>query len=144
MRLLEPLLTRDPRDGTLVLTGTHVPVDALVRALKADRSIDDVAEANPGARRGHLVAIVEALRDAVPALAVPSDDAPGAVIVSWPERRGGTPTFVRSRVPVDILFDYLSGGDTVAMFLDQYPGITVEQVHAVIDATFAHAPTFAD
>ena len=42
---------------------------------------------------------------------------------------GGTPVFVGTRVPVQTLFDYLLGGQTIDEFLDDFP--TVNRDHAV-------------
>ena len=43
------------------------------------------------------------------------------VVHSDPEILGGTPVFVGTRVPVQSLFDYLEGGDTLDEFLRQFP-----------------------
>lgn len=56
------------------------------------------------------------------------------VVVSDPEILGGTPVFSRSRVPIKNLFDYIQGGDTIAQFLDDFEGVTEEQVQAVLEA----------
>jgi uncharacterized protein (DUF433 family) len=40
---------------------------------------------------------------------------------SDPEILGGTPVFVGTRVPVQSLFDYLEGGDTLNEYLKQFP-----------------------
>ncbi|MFQ5662919.1 MAG: DUF433 domain-containing protein, partial [Terriglobia bacterium] len=40
-----------------------------------------------------------------------------AVVHSDPEVLGGTPVFVGTRVPVQSLFDYLEGGETLDEFL---------------------------
>jgi uncharacterized protein (DUF433 family) len=40
---------------------------------------------------------------------------------------GGTPVFAGTRVPVDTLFAYLSAGDTLDEFLDDFPSVTHEQ-----------------
>lgn len=37
---------------------------------------------------------------------------------------GGTPVFTSTRVPIQTLFDYLEGGDTLEEFLDDYPSVT--------------------
>jgi uncharacterized protein (DUF433 family) len=42
---------------------------------------------------------------------------------------GGTPVFTGTRVPIQTLFDYLEGGDTLEEFLDDFP--TVEKRFAV-------------
>jgi len=45
----------------------------------------------------------------------------------------GTPVFAGTRVPVRILFDYLEAGDSVDVFLDEYPHISREIVIAVLE-----------
>lgn len=50
-----------------------------------------------------------------------------------PEILGGTPVFVGTRVPVDALIDFLEGGETVEAFLENYPGVSREQVHGFLD-----------
>ena len=55
------------------------------------------------------------------------------VIHSDPEVLGGTPVFVGTRVPVQSLFDYLEGGETVDEFLRQFPSVTREQVLAALE-----------
>lgn len=51
-----------------------------------------------------------------------------------PERMGGTPCFRGTRVPVKTLFDYLRAGDSLGMFLDDFPGVQREQTRAVLKA----------
>jgi uncharacterized protein (DUF433 family) len=36
-------------------------------------------------------------------------------------------------VPVDALIDFLEGGDTIEEFLDNYPGVSREQVFAFLE-----------
>ena len=55
------------------------------------------------------------------------------VIRSDPETLGGTPVFVGTRVPVQSLFDYLEGGETLDEFLLQFPSVTREQAIAALD-----------
>jgi uncharacterized protein (DUF433 family) len=55
------------------------------------------------------------------------------VIHSDPEILGGTPVFVGTRVPVQSLFDYLEGGETLDEFLHQFPSVKREQAIAVLD-----------
>ena len=50
-----------------------------------------------------------------------------------PETLGGTAVFSGSRVPVTALFDYLSSGDTVKQFLEDFPSITPEQVQMCLE-----------
>lgn len=53
---------------------------------------------------------------------------------SDPLTLGGTPVFVGSRVPVQALFDYLEGGDTIDEFLHQFPSVTRERAITALDA----------
>ena len=55
------------------------------------------------------------------------------IVHSDPEILGGTPVFVGTRVPVQSLFDYLEGGETLDEFLRQFPSVTREQAVAVLD-----------
>lgn len=50
-----------------------------------------------------------------------------------PEILGGTPVFVGTRVPVKILFDYLEAGDSLQVFLDEFPSVTREQAVAALE-----------
>jgi len=56
----------------------------------------------------------------------------GDYVHSHPQRLGGVPVFKGSRVPIKSLFDHLRAGDTIDRFLDDFPGITREQVDAVL------------
>jgi uncharacterized protein (DUF433 family) len=55
--------------------------------------------------------------------------------VIWidPERQGGEPCFINTRVPIKILFDYLAGGDPIDEFLEGFPPVTREQAEKVLD-----------
>ena len=55
------------------------------------------------------------------------------VVHSDPEISGGTPVFRGTRVPVQSLFDYLEGGETLDQFLDQFPSVSKEQALAALD-----------
>jgi uncharacterized protein (DUF433 family) len=55
------------------------------------------------------------------------------VVHSDPEILGGTPVFVGTRVPVQSLFDYIEGGDTLDEFLRQFPSVRREQTIAVLE-----------
>jgi len=55
------------------------------------------------------------------------------VIHSDPETLGGTPVFVGTRGPVQSLFDYLEGGESLDEFLLQFPSVTREQAIAALD-----------
>jgi len=60
-----------------------------------------------------------------------------------PEILGGTPVFKGTRVPVDILFDYLASGYTIEYFLEQFPTVEREQVLTLLreSSVRATAPT---
>ena len=55
------------------------------------------------------------------------------IIHSDPEILSGTPVFVGTRVPVQSLFDYLEGGETLDEFLHQFPSVSREQATAAIE-----------
>ncbi|MEP7195404.1 MAG: DUF433 domain-containing protein [Saprospiraceae bacterium] len=46
-----------------------------------------------------------------------------------PETMGSTPVFTGTRVPIQSLFDYLEGGDSLEEFLDDFP--TVDRAKAI-------------
>jgi len=58
---------------------------------------------------------------------------PGNMIQTDPDILGGTPVFVGTRVPVQSLFDYLEGGETLDEFLRQFPSVKREQAVAALD-----------
>lgn len=49
-----------------------------------------------------------------------------------PDILGGTPVFRGTRVPVQNLFDYLEGGQTLGEFLDDFPLVSREQALNVL------------
>jgi len=46
---------------------------------------------------------------------------------------GGTPVFFGTRVPIKNLFDYLETGDSIAIFLEDFEGVSREQVIKVLE-----------
>ena len=46
---------------------------------------------------------------------------------------GGTPVFNGTRVPIKNLFDYLETGETIEEFLNDFDGVTKEQVIWVLE-----------
>jgi uncharacterized protein (DUF433 family) len=56
-----------------------------------------------------------------------------SVVHSDPEILSGTPVFVGTRVPVQSLFDYLEGGDTLDEFLRQFPSVRRDQAIAALE-----------
>lgn len=55
----------------------------------------------------------------------------GAINID-PEIMGGTPVFAGTRVPIQTLFDYLEGGDTLEEFLDDFPSVSRYQAIEVL------------
>ena len=55
------------------------------------------------------------------------------VVHSDPEILGGTPVFVGTRVPVQSLFDYLEGGETLDEFVRQFPSVRRDQAIAALE-----------
>jgi uncharacterized protein (DUF433 family) len=58
---------------------------------------------------------------------------PDPLITSSPDRLGGTPVFAGTRVPVQSLIDYLEAGDSLAVFLEEFPSVTREHAIAVLE-----------
>src|SRR3990172_3677033 len=62
-----------------------------------------------------------------------------------PARMSGTPCFAGTRVPVQTLFDYLEGGETLDEFLQQFPSVKREQALAALelarDSVLSRAPS---
>lgn len=54
-------------------------------------------------------------------------------ITSDPEILGGTPVFVGTRVPVRILFEHLEAGDSLEVFLEDFPSVTRELAVQVLE-----------
>lgn len=65
------------------------------------------------------------------------------LITTSPDRLGGTPVFAGTRVPVQTLIDYLEAGDSLDVFLTQFPSVSREHAIAVLEvakrALVAHA-----
>jgi uncharacterized protein (DUF433 family) len=67
-----------------------------------------------------------------------------AAVEQNPERLSGAWVFRDTRVPVAALFENLEGRATVEEFLDWFPGVTRDQVKAVLDhAARSLAPSAA-
>ena len=56
-----------------------------------------------------------------------------SVIIQDPDIHSGEPVFRGTRVPFQILLDYLEGGETLGEFLEQYPGVSREQAIAALE-----------
>jgi uncharacterized protein (DUF433 family) len=55
------------------------------------------------------------------------------VVVKDPGILGGTPVFRGTRVPLQTLFDYLEGGDTLEEFLQGFPTVSREMAIAALE-----------
>jgi uncharacterized protein (DUF433 family) len=55
------------------------------------------------------------------------------IIETSQEVMHGTPVFAGTRVPVKTLFDYLTGGDTLADFLDDFPTVGRDRAVKVLE-----------
>jgi uncharacterized protein (DUF433 family) len=56
-----------------------------------------------------------------------------SVITSNPAILGGTPVFAGTRVPVQTLIDYLEAGDSLDDFMRDFPTVTRQQAHEVLE-----------
>lgn len=50
-----------------------------------------------------------------------------------PAVMSGTPVFVGTRVPVRTLIDHLAAGDSLEVFLDDFPSVSREQAAAALE-----------
>ena len=55
------------------------------------------------------------------------------MITSDPETLGGMPVFAGTRVPFQNLIDCLEAGDSIDLFLYDFPSVSREQVIAVLE-----------
>ena len=58
---------------------------------------------------------------------------PDPLITSSQDRLGGTAVFAGTRVPVQSLIDYLEAGDSLDVFLEQFPSVSREHAVAVLE-----------
>ena len=54
------------------------------------------------------------------------------LVIANPGILGGKPVFAGTRLPVEILFDYLADGRSLGYFLETFEGVTREQAQAVL------------
>ena len=55
------------------------------------------------------------------------------LIVVDPDIQSGTPVFAGTRVPIQNLFDYLEEGDSLDVFLEQFPSVSRDAAVAVLE-----------
>ena len=58
---------------------------------------------------------------------------PKPLIITSPDRLGGTPVFAGTRVPVQTLIDYLTAGDSLDDFLEDFPSVSRDHAIAVLE-----------
>ncbi|MBG85687.1 MAG: hypothetical protein CMO80_02160 [Verrucomicrobiales bacterium] len=63
--------------------------------------------------------------------------AAAGLVVSNPGILGGNPVFRGTRLPVQMLFDYLADGLSLDYFLDTFEGVTREHAQAVLSYGYA-------
>jgi uncharacterized protein (DUF433 family) len=56
------------------------------------------------------------------------------LVTRSPRRAWGATVFAGTRVPVEILFEYLEAGETIDEFLRQFPTVTRDQVVGILEA----------
>lgn len=56
-----------------------------------------------------------------------------AYVVSDPDILGGTPVLVGTRVPVRILFEHLEAGDSLDIFLEDFPTVSRDLAVRVLE-----------
>ena len=55
------------------------------------------------------------------------------LIVVDPDIQSGAPVFAGTRVPIQNLFDYLEEGDSLDVFLAQFPSVTRDMAVSVLE-----------
>lgn len=54
-------------------------------------------------------------------------------VISDPEILGSTPVFIGTRVPVRIIFEHLEAGDSLEVFLEDFPSVSRELAIQVLE-----------
>ena len=60
------------------------------------------------------------------------------LFASDPKVLDGAPVFAGTMVLVQMLFEYLSGGESIATFLSDFPMVSLEQVAGALDERDLH------
>jgi uncharacterized protein (DUF433 family) len=56
-----------------------------------------------------------------------------AIVVIDPQIMSGTPVFAGTRVPVRSLVDHIEAGDTLDLFLEDFPSVSREQAISFLE-----------
>lgn len=67
---------------------------------------------------------------------VPCADPRASVVSIDPERLGGVPCFVGTRVPIRYLWEYILKGKTLEAFWDDFDGVPREAAIAVLQQSY--------
>jgi len=67
---------------------------------------------------------------------VPSADTRASIVSIDPERLGGTPCFVGTRVPIKYLWEYLIKGKSLEVFLEDFEGVSRDEVVAALEQAY--------
>jgi uncharacterized protein (DUF433 family) len=67
---------------------------------------------------------------------VPQSDARTCFMSIDPERLGGVPCFVGTRVPIKYLWEYLLRGKTLEAFLDDFEGVPRPEAISVLEQAY--------
>ena len=67
---------------------------------------------------------------------VPQSDARACFVSIDPERLGGVPCFVGTRVPIKYLWEYLLQGKTLEAFLDDFEGVPRAEAVAALEQAY--------
>lgn len=65
------------------------------------------------------------------------------IVSQDPDVMNGELVFAGTRVPVEILIQHLTAGDTLDTFLQDFPTVTRDQAVAYLRKTLAHAGSLA-
>ena len=97
--------------GHLRKASTRSSVIVIFISLKVADSLGRSRELYPGTWYNHMVEIIIKNRDIL----------------------GGTPVFRGTRVPIQTLFDYLEGGETLEDFLEGFPTVSRDSAVAALE-----------
>ena len=120
---LPPIVDPDDADaGGTVFAGTDVPLQRLFAYLDEAHNLHAFLRDFPQVSRAQAL---EAVRARVKA---------DGVVHSDREIVSGTPVFKGTRVPIDILFEFLAAGENIDEFVDCFPTVSREQAVAALTA----------
>ena len=118
-----PIVDLDDADaGGPVFAGTDVPLRYMFAYLDEAHNLHAFLDDFPQVSRGQALA---AIRERVKA---------NGVVHSDREIVSGTPVFRGTRVPIDILFEFLAAGENVDEFVDCFPTVSREQAVEALTA----------